>query len=99
MRCTRTGTTIAPSPRKKRGARNDISSAHSHELFPAGQVAEERPIQRLSGVDQRIVDALLGELGGERVDVLLHQRAVLISKRLWDHWNLLAALQVLERRG
>src|ERR1700681_1913812 len=102
MRCTRIGTAIAPRPRKKSGARTDMSirsaSTHSHELLAAREIAEERAVERLGRVDQGVVDALLGEPGRERVDVILDHRPVLIPERLRHDRHLLGSLQILERR-
>src|SRR5580704_18573594 len=65
IRCTRIGTAIAPRPRKKSGARKDMrigsASTHPDELLAAREIAEERAVEGLGGVDQGVVDALLGE--------------------------------------
>src|SRR5229473_2115065 len=102
-RCTRTGTAIAPRPRKKSGARKNMrirrpESPHPDELLAARQIAEERAVERLGRVDQGVIDALLGEPGGERVDMILDHRAVLITERLRHDRHLLGGLQILEGR-
>src|SRR6476646_10214720 len=69
-----------------------------HELFTTGQVTEQRAVERFRGVQERVVDSLLGKLRLERRDVFLDQRAILRAERLRHDRDLLAALQILERR-
>src|SRR4051794_29665879 len=73
------------------------SSDPAHFL-PARQVTEQRPIERLGGVQQGIVDPLLREPCRQGTDVFLDVRSILLAERLRHHRYLLAILQVLERR-
>ena len=54
--------------------------AVSRQSIADRQVVEQRVIERRRRVQQRVVDALLGRLRGERGDVLAHQRAVLLAR-------------------
>ena len=47
----------------------DFGSSDPHQFFPTRQITEKRAIQRLRGVQERVVDSLLGKLRLERGDV------------------------------
>src|SRR5690349_7281991 len=107
-RCIRwisTGMTTAPRPTKNAGVRKDIGfglegpdsaweplSSHSHQPLAARQIAEERVVERLGRVRQRVVDAVLGELRGQRVRMRRDQRAVLVAERFGHDRELFARL-------
>jgi len=55
-------------------------------------------IERLRRIEERVVDPMFGELRRERVRVVGDQLAVLVSERLGDDGQLLAALEILEAR-
>src|SRR3954462_8687756 len=88
---------MAARPAKNRGVRKDIADlSDAHQALAARKVAEERAVEGLGGVEERVVDAMLRELRRQRFDVGADQGAVLLGERLRDHRNLLAALEVLE---
>src|SRR5207245_3167379 len=76
----------------------ETTSSHPHELLSAREIAEERAVERLRGVEQRVVDTLLRESRREPVDVLLDERPILRAERFRDDRYLLARLEVLEAR-
>src|SRR5215813_6288625 len=91
------GIAIAAAPRRNAGARND-TSADPHQPLPAGQVVEQRLVERLSRVQHGVVDPMLGESRPESRDVLLNERSVLGRERFGYDGQLLAAFQILEAR-
>src|SRR5437773_2126237 len=69
-----------------------------YELHAARKIAEERAIERIRSVQERVVDAVLRKLRSERRGVLAYERSVLFGQRFRNDGNLLAALEILERR-
>src|SRR5919199_3803675 len=111
MRCTSTGMASAASPTRNAGVRNAISPTndqrlttndqrlpYAHQTFTARQVAEKRPVERFGRVQQSVVNAVLGKLRRQRLDVRPDQRSVFIPQRLRHDRNLLAALEILKAR-
>jgi len=89
----------AETEKEQGGEKGHGGLPDSHQLLTARQIAEQCAVEGLPGVEERVVDALLGESRAERLDVLLYQRPVLVAKRLGDDRHLIAALEVLEARG
>src|SRR5688500_10973164 len=73
-------------------------SSHSHQPLAARQVAEQRMIERLRRIEERVIDPMLGELRRERVRVIGDQLAILVAERLGNDGQLLPALEILETR-
>src|SRR4051794_33577716 len=107
----RTGIAIAPRPTRNRGVKKAMTglmregswrwsmadmSSDAHQPLARGQVAEQRPVQRLGGVEYGVVDPVLGKLGRQRRDVSLDHRAIFLHQRLRHDRNLLARFEVLE---
>src|SRR5919201_2739651 len=92
------GIAIVASPRKNAGVRKAMGSTHPHQPLAARQIREERAVERLGRVQQRVVDAMLRELRRQRVDVRANQLPVLLRERLRHDRYLLAALPILETR-
>src|SRR5215510_8379117 len=91
IRYTKMGIAMVAAATRKRGARNDMTrgsglgarrSSDAHQPFSCRQIAEQQPIERLRGVRQRVVDAVLGKLRRQRLGVLANQLAVLRRERL-----------------
>src|SRR5260221_10124941 len=81
------------------GARSrfpDTPLAYSHQTLAAREIAEQCAVERFGGVQQRVIDAMLGELRRERLDVRADHRAVFVPQRFGHDGDLFAALQVLE---
>src|SRR5438874_1563239 len=107
----RTGMARAARPARNSGERNDIEmatgarwrlmagvSSDVHQLRAARQITEERVVERIGRVEDRVIDAMLRKPRGQRGDVLADQRAVLLDQRLGNDRNLLAALEILKGR-
>src|SRR5688572_32508771 len=106
-----TGIASAASATKKSGAINDIcfragysrphgsfsASPEASSLLPAAKILVERVIERLRGIEQRIVDAHFGKFLLQRLRVGVDQRDVLLAHRVWHDGHLLAAFEILER--
>ena len=72
---------------------------HLVEPLSGGQVSEEGEVQRAGRVEQGVIDAIRGESGAERRDVLTDQGSVLLRERRRHHRKLFPALEVLKARG
>src|SRR4051794_16666100 len=66
---------VAPSPDGLRYVR----SSHSHQALARREIAEQRTVERFGGVQHGVIDAVLGELGGQRGDVRLDHLAVFLD--------------------
>src|SRR6185295_14961545 len=75
---------------------SSLTSPDPHETLSAREITEQRPVERLGGVHHRVVDAMLGKLRRQRVDVRANHRAVFRRQRLGHDRDLFAALEVLE---
>src|SRR5262245_1959960 len=90
---------MAVNATKKSGARNDmVGSADAHQPLAIAQIAEQRFVERFGRVEQDVIDARIGALRSERLDVIPNHLAVLLCKDVRDDRHLLAALEVLESR-
>ena len=79
IRCMSTGMASAgEADEEQRGQkRHRVHHRTSHQPLAARQITEQRVVERLRRVEQRVVDARCRELRRQRVDVRLDQRAVL----------------------
>src|SRR4029453_8075819 len=92
-----TGIASPARPTRNSGVRNDISPNPGQPLARR-QIAEQRVVERLRRIDNRVIDAIGREALLQPVDVRADERAILIRERLRHDWNLFSRLEILERR-
>src|SRR3990172_13220819 len=96
------GTASAARPARKSGARKVmpsllVRSSYPHQPFPPAQILEQREVQGLRRIEQRIVYAGVHQRTRERSHVLLHQLTIALALLVGHHRDAIAALQVLEQ--
>src|SRR3990170_9129021 len=69
-------------------------SSHPHQPLAPAQVLEQREVQRLGGIEQRIVYAGVHPQSRQRGHVLPHQLAVALALLERHHRDAVAALEV-----
>src|SRR6185312_8674177 len=101
MRWMTTGTAIATRPARNAGARKFMRRPSSHAQQPLArrEVGEQRAVERLRGVEQRVVGARFADAFGERRGMFTYDLAVLVAQILGDDGHLLARLQIDEVAG
>src|SRR4030095_16923000 len=98
VRCSSTGIASPASAKRKSGARKDMALPALHRARAPAQVIEERVVERLRGVEHRVVDTYLRKGLSEAFDVRVDERPVFLAEGLGHDGHLLARLEILERR-
>src|SRR5438105_13090092 len=86
------------SATKNKGARKASCLQDPAQTLPRREIFEQRVVEWRGRVDQGIVDPVLCEPRGERENVFLDERAILLGERRRHHRNLLAGFEILEAR-
>src|ERR1051325_107924 len=84
------------TPLSSLGSEATEGSSHLAQALARGQIGEQRTIERLARIEERIVDPLVTQQLPERLDVGAHDFPILFAEILGNHRHLLAGLQIDE---